>query len=115
MDSALLALGGEVDLTLRPELLWRLGEALEYDDVRLDCRAVTYVDAGSLRLIDGARRLLALRGDRFAVVRTSSTFDRVCALAGFEELRRIVPAPRVPHHVIRVPDQWTNSDSLEDR
>jgi len=115
MDSALLALGGEVDLTVRPELMWRLDEALEYDEVRLDCRAVTYIDAGSLRLLDGVRRRLAMRGGRFTVVRTSATFDLVCELAGFEELRRIVPAPRVSGRVIRVPERRTNSDSLEDR
>ena len=114
MDTALLTLDGEFDLTLRPELMWRLGEALAYDDVRLDSRGVTYIDAGSLRLIDEARRELVSRGGRFGVVRTSATFDLVSQLAGYRELRRVVPWPHVSDRVIRVQDERTSRDTIED-
>jgi anti-anti-sigma factor len=115
MDSALLTLGGEFDLTLRPELMWRLEEALAYDEVRLDSHDVTYIDAGSLRLIDQVRCRLTTRGGRFAVIRTSATFDLVSELAGYQELRRVVPLSRVSDHVIRVQDPRTSRDTRENR
>ena len=115
MDTALLTLDGEFDLTLRPELMWRLGEALAFDDVGLDSRGVTYIDAGSLRLIDEARRELVRRGGRFGVVRTSPAFDLVSELAGYRDLRRLTPWPRVSDQVIRVLDERTIRDPIEDR
>lgn len=115
--AALVRLDGEFDLALRVELAWRLDQAIEYDDVGLDARGVTFIDAGCLRLIELARQRLIARGGRFAVIGSSPAFGLVADLAGYPELARTHPWPPVGHHVlehvIRVRDRWTVPDILE--
>lgn len=83
-----LVAAGELDIVSRGRLAWRLIDlgALDSAIVRLDLADVTYVDAGSLRLIDQARERLEARGTTFEISAASPCFRLVCPLADFTAL-----------------------------
>ncbi|MFC7495975.1 MULTISPECIES: STAS domain-containing protein [unclassified Nocardioides] len=85
---AVLSIAGELDTDNRDQLAWRLVEldALGTTIVRLDLGRVSYIDVGSLRLIDDARRRLLGRGAALELGSVTPYFAVVCGLAGYVAL-----------------------------
>jgi anti-anti-sigma factor len=83
-----LLLAGELDLSTRESLARRLQDAIDLGcrSLEIDAAGVTYVDAGSLRILEDTRRRLERDGESLIVVGSSSAFVRVARLSGFHEL-----------------------------
>ena len=85
---ALIVIRGELDITCRGTLAWRLVElaSLDCPTVRVDLRDVTHIDACCLRLLDDTRRSVTGRRGRFVVTHASTYVALVAELAGFHGL-----------------------------
>ena len=85
---AIIVISGELDITCRGPLAWRLVElaSLECSTVRVDLRDVTHIDACCLRLLDDARRSVTAHQRRFVVTHASTYVALVAVLAGFHGL-----------------------------
>ena len=83
-----LALSGDIDLTNREVLVRRIVGllALPPTAVTIDATDVSYIDAGSLKLLERARRRCADRGVSMVVERASHVFVLVAGLAGYDLL-----------------------------
>jgi anti-anti-sigma factor len=89
-----LLLAGEFDLSTRDRLARRLQDAIDLgcQSLEIDAAGVTYVDAGSLGILEDMRTRLEHSGGSLVVVGSSSAFDRVARLSGFSGLERRGPA-----------------------
>src|SRR4051794_28782418 len=97
---ARLRISGELDLATREQL----GDVLVClalagcRRVEIDLGAVTYIDAGTLRVLADEQRRLAASGGTLEVVVASAAHVLVCGLAGYPglapEARRPVVAAR---------------------
>jgi hypothetical protein len=87
-SQALLVLRGEFDLLDHAMLTRRLDDllALAVPMVMVDSREVTYIDAGSIRAIERARRGQEAVGRRLVVDRASECYRLVARFAGYPEL-----------------------------
>ncbi len=85
---ALIVIRGELDISCRGPLAWRLVElaSLDCSTVRVDLRDVTHIDACCVRLLDDARRSITGRQGRFVVTHASTYLALVAELAGFHGL-----------------------------
>lgn len=85
---AIIVITGELDISCRGALAWRLVEVASLDSstVRVDLRDVTHIDACCLRLLDDTRRLVTARQARFVVTHASTYVALVAELAGFHGL-----------------------------
>jgi anti-anti-sigma factor len=85
---ALIVIRGELDVSCRGILAWRLVElaSLDCPTVRVDLRDVTHIDACCLRLLDDTRRHVTARQARFVVTHASTYVALVAELAGFHGL-----------------------------
>ena len=84
-DAATVVITGELDLTTRPLLAERLGQALLATPRRLvlDMAGAGFLDCGSARLIAGAGRFLPT-GGRLVIRHPSPPVRRVLELTGFD-------------------------------
>jgi len=86
--NAILQIEGELDVTSRAPLAWRL---IDLDQsscttVHLDVGEVTHVDSTGMRLIDDARKRLVARGATFQVTSASLVFTMVARMRGYRAL-----------------------------
>jgi anti-anti-sigma factor len=78
--TATLRLSGELDLNAYEQVtdLFWLVAACGCHDLELDLSGVSYVDAGTLYLLDAQRRRVTSDGGSFVVIAESSTYRTVC-------------------------------------
>lgn len=83
-----VVLAGELDIADVARVARLLARAVERGDavVRLDVRDVTFIDLSCVHVIDEARIDLESRGRRLQITEISPWFQRVCVLAGYDEL-----------------------------
>jgi anti-anti-sigma factor len=102
---ARLRLSGEFDLSTNEQVadLFELATACGCHDLELDLSGVSFVDIGTLNLLDAHRRRVTSAGGSFVVVAESSCYRRVCDLAQLVALT--VDGTRPPARRSRVPAQ----------
>ena len=84
--SAILMLAGEVDLANADEVERKLRAyvASTTGDVRIDCRALEFIDSSGLRVLVRVDRLLARDARRLVLTRVPTFILRVLQLSGLE-------------------------------
>ena len=82
---ARLRFSGEFDLSTNEQVdeLFDLVAARGCDRLELDLADVSFIDAGTLYLLDAHRRRITSGGGSFVVVAESSCYRRVCELTHF--------------------------------
>lgn len=106
---ARLRIDGEIDLAANVQLRHALARVAFFGchQVEIDLDAVTFVEAGSLRLLDQERARLARIGGRLEVVAASAAFLLACDVVGYPDLKPAVdglprpgPAMDEPYEVV---------------
>lgn len=85
-----LRIEGELDVSSRGPLAWRLFdvEQLDCSVLQVDVSAVTHIDTCCMRLINDSRERMVARGGRFELVAASPSFALMARLAGFTTLAK---------------------------
>ena len=94
-ETRIVALEGEIDLSLVPEAERLIAEAEAEKPGRLviDLRQVTFMDSSGLRVLLTAHRRAGEEGRDFALVKGSDTVTRLLDVTGLSERLELLDEP----------------------